>query len=85
MDDSTGAGEAGRGEVEKDDSASFGRTASQSVLCPLLRFNFWRQLKSDADRGKSGINEAGPGAATPGVSPTPVPHSRGESSLIGCH
>jgi len=46
------------------------RAASQSVL-PALWFNFWRQLKSDADRGKSGINEAGRSCRA-GVSPTPV-------------
>lgn len=38
----------------------------------VLRFNFWRQLKSDADRGKSGINEAGRSCRAD-ILPTPVP------------
>jgi len=49
------------------------RTRGQPERSPAaLWFNFWRQLKSDADRGKSGINEAGRSCRAD-VSPTPVP------------
>lgn len=40
----------------KDDSARNERSAIERDA-PALWFNFWRQLKSDADRGKSVINE----------------------------
>lgn len=84
MDDSMG-NEGGDGEVAEDDSARNGRAASQSAL-PALWFNFWRQLKSDADRGKSGINEADPEPFPPRRRFADArSHSRGESSLIGCH
>jgi hypothetical protein len=59
------------------------RERARGVL-PALRFNFWRQLKSDADRGKSGINEAAFPPARRRFADARS-HSRGESLLIGCH
>lgn len=53
--------------------------AASSEMCQLaLRFNFWRQLKSDADRGKSVINEP----ATFAFSALPSLPSSSSSSTI---
>lgn len=57
----------GEEEERKDDSTRNDRSAIERDL-PALWFNFWRQLKSDADRGKSVINEP----ATFGSPPLPA-------------
>lgn len=55
-DERGGGGREGREGRAKDDSARNERSAIERDA-PALWFNFWRQLKSDADRGKSVINE----------------------------
>lgn len=57
--------------------------AASSEMCQLaLRFNFWRQLKSDADRGKSVINEPATFAFSALPSPSSSPPSSSSTILL---